>query len=101
MSQCNDHNRLIDSDDTTLSHIQACDLKGTCSVNTMIYSIWDVLHCKLSCALEKKNPILLSCELFKYKTEPEFKKRQITNSYISTETGSDKKTSSEIHPEKG
>lgn len=33
MSQLNDHNRLTGPDDTTLSHIQACDLKGTGSAH--------------------------------------------------------------------
>lgn len=78
MSQFNDHNRLTDSDDTTLSHIQACDPKGTCSVNTMICSLSGMFYIANFPELwEKKNLILLPCELFKYTKEPGFKKGKL------------------------
>lgn len=63
MSQFNDHNILTDSDDTTLSHIQAWDLKGANSVDHDLLFICYVLHCKLSCALKKNNP---NCQYMSY-----------------------------------
>lgn len=78
MSQFNDHNRLRNSDDTTPSHTQACDLKGTCSANTVIYSLSGMFYTANFAVLQgEKNPILLSSELFKYKKEPEFKKGKL------------------------
>lgn len=54
MSQFSDHNRVTGSDDTTVSHIPACDWKGAGSVHHELPFICYVLCCKLSCALEKK-----------------------------------------------
>lgn len=76
MSQCNDHNRLTDADDTTLSHIQACDLKGTCSVNTVIYSLSGTFYiANFPVLWEKNNPIRLSHELFKCTNPPRIQKK--------------------------
>lgn len=75
----------MDSNDRTLSHIQACDLKGTVSVHHDLPSIFYVLHCKLSCALEKKNPELPVYELVKSKIEPEFKKGKLQ--IVTSSTG--------------